>query len=481
LKILIGHLSEEKYSDGSTAFNDAVVRGLKPVADLCLIVTNYFGKQRGRPLAEETILDGIPALVVRPRTDLAFDLRSNTYPLEGVAEGRYLAGRIAEYALKQNVDVMHILQWGYLKGCLFEAALEAGVPFVHTPYEYWSVCPQYFLLQYGRSICSGPDESGRKCRDCMNHLEPLRPPEPLPYSRPERTFLQSLPERFEWRLQRFLKSELALKIFGPEWERLFGPTFGRQWDITLHLHALRYYLSRAARILPMNTFWARELSMHLRIPAHMFTVCPPGVVSESVRKLPKGDRFKPPLHFGHPHRVSRETGTFFVLDAWRRSAITADQGVLHIYGQSDSTNLLRARGYDELIRSGSVRVHEERIADRLDEVFAPLAAVISAYTWKVGACGNVHSIAMGIPTIAGRWDYPEYATESPIREGINALIYRRWDAASLAEVLQTCTREPARLEALYEHCELTPGFTHKDFIDRYLRVYENVVLESRKP
>jgi len=93
----------------------------------------------------------------------------------------------------------------------------------------------------------------------------------------------------------------------------------------------------------------------------------------------------------------------------------------------------------------------------------------------------VHSIARGIPTIAGRWDYPEYATESPIREGINALTYRRQDAASLAEVLQNSTRDPTQLEVRYEHCELPPGFTHKDFINRYLGAYENILRESRKP
>jgi len=474
-KILLGHVSVEKYPDGSTSFNEAVVSGLKPVADLHLLVTDYFGKQRTGPLLEETTVHGIPALVVRPRTGLAFDLTDAAFPSEGVSEGRYLADRIAEYASSQDIDLMHILQWGYLKGCLFEAALRARIPFVHTPYEYWSVCPQYFLLQYGRTTCSGPDESSRKCRDCMNHLQPLPLPRaPAPYPRPQETFRQKLPQRLEWRLERFLRSDFAMKLFGPDWEHLFGSTFGRQWDITFHLRALRHYLARAARILPMNTFWARELSEHLRVPLNKFTVCPAGVF-EAVRKLPKGDRFELPLHFGHPHRVSRETGTFLVLDAWRTAAISREQGILHIYGQDGSTYLLREQGYDDLIRSGSVQIHEERIGDRLDEVFMPLAAVISAYTWKIGACGNIHAIARGIPTIAGRWDYPEFERESAVREGVNALTYRRWDMDSLAEVLRTCTHDPGRLERLYDRCELPPGFTHKDFIDRYLRVYEDVL------
>ena len=156
-RILVGHVSAETHADGSTALNDAVISGLKEVADLSLIVTNYWGKGRSGPLVEETVHHGIPALFIRPLTRLAFDLTASAAPTDAVAEGQYLAQCIADYALKQKIDLMHILQWGQLKGCLFEAALRARIPFVHTPYEYWSICPQFFQLQYGRTICSGPD------------------------------------------------------------------------------------------------------------------------------------------------------------------------------------------------------------------------------------------------------------------------------------------------------------------------------------
>jgi glycosyltransferase involved in cell wall biosynthesis len=478
-RVLVGLLSEEDYSDGSTALNNIIVSGLKEVVDLSLVVTGYWGRQRPGPLVEETFHHGLPALVIRPRTRLAFDLTDNAVLTDGVAEGQYLAQCIANYASKQQVDLMHVLQWGHLKGCLFEAALRARIPFVHTPYEYWSVCPAYFLLQYGRTICSGPDESGRKCRNCVSNLEhlPRRQPQPLPYARPTKTFMQKLPERLTWRLQSFAESELAMKMFGPQWEPLFGPAFGRQQEIASHLRALRFYLARAARILPMNTFWARELSKHLRIPFDKFTVCPPGV--EMTRKIPKGDRFKPPLHFGHPHRVSRESGTFVVLDAWRKSAVTPDHGILHIYGQDGSQDLLRTTGYEDLIRSGSVKVHEGRIADKLDEVFQPLAAVVSAYSWKIGSCGNTDAIARGVPNIAGHWDYPEYEKDTPVRDGLNALTYRRWDVDSLADVFRNCARDPAQLERLYDTCELPSGFTRKDFIERYHRVYKEILAEKR--
>ena len=168
-----------------------------------------------------------------------------------------------------------------------------------------------------------------------------------------------------------------------------------------------------------------------------------------------------------------------MLGAWRKSGVALDQGILHIYGHGGSRELLRGIGYEDLIHTGSVRVHEERIADKLDEVFLPLAAVVSAYSWKIGACGNGHAIARGIPNIAGHWDYPEYEMESPVREGVNALLYRRWDVDSLADVFRDCARNPARLERLYDTCELPSGFTQKDFIERYRRVYEDILADGR--
>jgi len=107
------------------------------------------------PLTEEKLHCGLPALFVRPRTDLAYNLTRSASQSDDVAEGQYLARCIAEFARKQNVDVIHILQWAMLKTCLFEAALLAGIPFVHTPYEYWSVCPQYFLMQHGAPSAVG--------------------------------------------------------------------------------------------------------------------------------------------------------------------------------------------------------------------------------------------------------------------------------------------------------------------------------------
>ena len=54
-RILVGHVSEENYSDGSTALNNALISGLKEVADLSLVVTNYWEKRRFGPLVEETV------------------------------------------------------------------------------------------------------------------------------------------------------------------------------------------------------------------------------------------------------------------------------------------------------------------------------------------------------------------------------------------------------------------------------------------
>jgi glycosyltransferase involved in cell wall biosynthesis len=298
--------------------------------------------------------------------------------------------------------------------------------------------------------------------------------ESLPYVRPEKSFLELLPFRINGRLQWLLKSKLLMKIFGPSWAPLFGSNYAGQWKISVQLRALRHYLAQAARILPMNSTWGNELSKHLRIPPSKFTVCAPGTFDKAT-KLPKGGRFDLPLQFGHPHRVSYQAGTYFVLEAWRKSKIPRDKGVLHIYGAQGDRDLLGSTIYSDLIESGSIMVHEGRIANRLDEVFLPLAAVISGYQWKIGACGNPSATARGIPTISSRWEHTNSEKETPAREGINALLYDKWNSDSLAEVLRSCTENPTLLERLYETCEFPPGFTHKDFIERYLQVYEDVL------
>jgi hypothetical protein len=42
-------------------------------------------------------------------------------------------------------------------------------------------------------------------------------------------------------------------------------------------------------------------------------------------------------------------------------------------------------------------------------------------------------------------------------------------------VLSTCAREPARLERLYDACSLPAGWRLNDMIERYVRVYEDVL------
>jgi glycosyltransferase involved in cell wall biosynthesis len=477
-RILLGHFSEEEYADGSMALNDAFIRGLGEVADVSLVVTNYWGKRRPGPLVAETTYNGLPALILRPHTPLAFDLTERAVPSDGVAEGRYLSQCIANFAIKQKIDLMHILQWGHLKGCLFEGALRAKIPFIHRLYDYWAVCPQAHLMQHGRIPCDGPDEYGRKCAECMSNWVPIpQLHEDPPYPTMRKTFWQQLPQRIAWRWQRLANFELAMRFFGPHWAPVFGSTYAMQWEFTYRLRALRYYLARAACIVAPNPVWAQEISRHLRIPLANFRICSayPFITPE---KLPKGDRFQPPIQFGHPHRISWETGTFFVLDAWRRARVSPTQGILNIYGQDGGTDVLRRAGYADLISSGSVVVHEGRIANRLDEVFMPLAAVISCVQWENGGSGNLHAIARGVPNIATRWDYPGYEQSSILRDGINGLTFKRGDIGSLAEVIQKCVQNPSVLERMYDTCELPPGFTFNDFVRQYMEVYDEVTAKS---
>jgi glycosyltransferase involved in cell wall biosynthesis len=418
---------------------------------------------------EEGDYEGLPALKLRPRTNLAFDLRNTAIRNDGVAEGRCLAQGIADFAREHKVDLIHILQWGHLKGVLFEAAIRAGIPFVHTPYEYWSVCPMYYLRQHNRTLCSGPDDYGRKCWDCINHFETV----PAAYADPKLQPPKTWTGRFKRRLQIQISTERIMRLFGPRWAPFFGSVYASQWELALRLRSVRAYLAHAARILPMTPLWADELRQHLRLPKERFTVCPPGI-PDSATPLPKGNRFAPPLQFGHLHRVSRETGTYFVLEAWRKACIKPAQAVLNIYGQTGAVDFLRESEYRSLIDAGCVRVHEGRIANRLDEVLSQLAAVITCYMWKTGGDTYPDAIAHGVPSIVARGD-DDLVESNLIFDGINGFTFRRGDANALADVLQKCALDPERLARLYDTCSLPVGWRLNDMIERYLRVYEDVL------
>jgi len=221
---------------------------------------------------------------------------------------------------------------------------------------------------------------------------------------------------------------------------------------------------------------ALELHKHLGLPKEKFTVCQYGLLSNPSR-LPKGERFSPPLHIGHLQRVSHETGTFFILEAWRRAGITSSQAILHLFGQNGSSQLLKNGPYGSLIETGNVRVHEGAIADRMDEVLADLAAVIVAYQWQVGFSAVAYEvIARGVPVIAPEWrDNGGAVCEDGTVDGLNAIKYRNWDVNSLTHVLRKCCVDPSILERLYPTCDLPPAYRQEAFVQRYLEVYRKIV------
>ena len=130
-RILAGHLSEEIYSRWLDRLQQRPSWRAEEVADLQSHRNELLGRATTPgPHVEETVHYGLPC--ARHQTAeqrSAFDLTSNVpHVTDGVAGDSISLNALPDYASKQQVDLMHVLQWGHLKGCLFEAALRARIP-----------------------------------------------------------------------------------------------------------------------------------------------------------------------------------------------------------------------------------------------------------------------------------------------------------------------------------------------------------------
>ena len=470
-RVLLGLFPETPAVDGSASFNDAVFNGLKEHCQVSFIVVakpNRNGDSTAGgngPLFSEVEFRGHPALRISPKSRLSFDLSKSKQTREA-EETRNIATAIAAFAKKHEIDLVHVLQWLTLKSAFFEGALLSNRRVVHTPYDYWAVCPTYYLRYKNCSNeCSGPDDVGTKCYRCM-----------IQGRSNESQVVGGQGSKFRRALKNFLEPILCQKALLWLLSRRrtidFGWRFQLQVEYMERLAATRRFYTKCDRILPMSKSWGKKLSTISGVDLGKFRVCSPGAFTAE-EKLSKGDRFQRPIQIGHLHRTSQEGGTFFVLESWKTARIRVSDAQLVIYAQPGGEELIRRAGYGELIDNGSVLVKEGRIADKMAEALMPLAAIVTGYQWDIGMCGNATVTSYGIPTIASDWRFDGYERESFLRENSNCIFYKKWDVSSLMGKFQQLAANPTILEDIFDSFEMPAGFTHKDFIKRILSVYDD--------
>ncbi|GEM_PF-5927852 len=460
MHILIGLVRHEVAGCGGTAFGHQFIRALRQKVDVSVItITQWLSGEIANlenegPSVEETTWEGLSSLIIRPRTSLAYNLTGTTTSAE-VAESCLISEQIADFARRQKIDLFHILHWEYLKSCLFEAALQAKKPFVFTPYDYLTFCPRVFMRQRNKIFCSGPDKYARKCLLCLESIDGF----------------WGVISRFMKRYNRRM-SFMAFSGLGS----LLGPGYEPQWSIVVRHRAIRKYLLSCARILPFSTLMAKEMQRHLKLPSTQFTVCKYGLLTDP-HKLPKGKRFRAPLHIGYIQRISYESGAFFILEAWRRANIRPDQAILHMFAQPGGKKYVEDSVYKKLVDKGYVQIKEGIIAEKMDEILIDISAVVVGYQMKyIGSSAAAYeAVARGIPAIAPEWKSNANDSEDGLIEGINAIKYCNFDVNSLSKTLKKCCRNPNLLERLYETCDLPAEFRKDAYIQKILKVCEDII------
>jgi hypothetical protein len=473
-RVLLGLFPESASVDGSASFNDAVLNGIKDHCDVSIISytmrdpRSHETSLGNGSLVKEAEFRGLPALKVSPISNLSFDISKSKKTREA-NETRCIAKAISSFARKRDIDVIHVLQWLTLKSAFTEGALLSGCRVVHTPYDYWAVCPTYFLRYQNRyNECDGPDASGAKCYHCQVRGGMDRNAEKVDnQNRIRRLFINLLGA--------ILYRKPLLRFFSRRSFFNLGYRFELQVQNMERLEATKRFYAGCDRILPMTTLWGETLATLTGVGVDKFHVCPPGAF-KSTERLPKGDRFENPIKIGHLHRTSHEGGTFFVLKAWAAANIKASSAKLVIYAQPGGEHVIRRAGFSTLIDNESVQVKEGRIADQMADALMPLAAIVTGYQWNIGACGNSTASSYGIPTIASDWRFEGYERESSLRENSNCIFYKKWDVDSLAETFKRVSENPAVLENIFDNFEMPSGFTHDDFCSRLLSAYQNCLV-----
>jgi hypothetical protein len=474
LRVLLGVFNETSAVDGSSSLNSAIINGLMERVDLYAIVFSRHPDSSSRknlivePSFSQTVFNGVPALRIVAGKQLSFDVSESNRSLPA-KHTRSIARAVADFSKVRQVDVVHVLQWLSLKAAFFEGAVLSGAKVFHTPYDYWAVCPTYYLRYQNRyNECSGPDATGFKCYKCKQ----IGTREGVDIHKSKRIRFM-----FDRIISLVLYNKPLMQFLGRRFHADFGYRYSQQLEVIQRIEATKRYYSKCYRILPMSSPWARKLSEITGVDRSKFHVCPPGALAIG-KRLPKGSRYEPPLRIGHLHRTSNEGGTYFVLQAWASAGIPSHLGQLIIYAQPGGEQLIRDKGFSQLLDSGSVVVKEGRISDKMEEALMPLAAIVTGYQWEIGICGNTTASVFGIPTIASDWRLEGSEDDTFLREGINCIYYKKWDVESLSAKFKLVIGDPQILENLFDNFDMPGGFTFDDYMSRLLSYYEEVLVKT---
>ncbi len=82
----------------------------------------------------------------------------------------------AKFLQRHPQDMVHVFHFARLSGLTIDACVEAGIPTVFTPTDFWSVCPLIQLRLPDGSLCQGPTTFAA---NCVRHVVEVSQPQEI--------------------------------------------------------------------------------------------------------------------------------------------------------------------------------------------------------------------------------------------------------------------------------------------------------------
>lgn len=438
MNVLVGIIYQnESLAAGSVTTSYNLIKELSTFYNVHLVMIPDWGyKNDGEEaVTEKCVWKNYNGLVIKPKTNLSYGIETGIENLTaGQKEYEYISAKIQEYIHENKIDLVHVLEWEELKTVLFDAADKANIPYVFSLFDYRTVCSRIFLRFKNKSICSGPGII--KCAICNTSKHKML-------------------------------SQLTTTVFNYKKSYIHHYIEKKRF--------LNYFINKAKFLLPQSQYQSSEVQKVYNCDDEKMKIVHQNYLGTDIPYKLHQPR-QSALQIGYLQRVSKESGIYFILKAWKMAKVDKENAVLNIYCPDGGAKLLNNSRYVHLIKEGNVVIYEGTIRNKISEVMDKLDAVICAYQFKLGASiVGLEGISYGVPAIAPVWVNDGIVNNDGIINGVNGLTYENWNVASLSNLLQQVSTDHQLIHRLFETCKVPEEFTYSAFIKNHVEVYKNSV------
>jgi len=400
--------------------------------------------------------------------ELPADARFDRYEHEGVPVHRYRRDIrpaatasdcvddtyrrwFASFLRKSAPDLVHFFHLGNLSASAIDAAVDAGIPTVMTPTDYWLICPTCQLRLPDGSNCPGPDRDGLNCiRHAIADTQPAA----------VTAALGLVPDRV---LSLLVRSADA-GAFGDR------PSARKLGDLSRRPGFLRARMNRLDRVV------APTRLMQTQLVANGLDTGRVVLSRYGIRPVPPVPHVPDPsgrLRIGFIGTLSEHKGAHVLIAAVR--GLPPDLPLeLRIHGRPDFDPAYHRRLL--AIAAGDPRVRWCGTFPNVEiaRVFSELDVLVVPSTWYENTPLVIYSAqAAGCPVIATDLGGMSEAVE----HGRNGLLFPAGDSALLARHLERVARDRELLGRLAAGA--IPPKTDAEYVDGLLRIYGEVRDEAR--